>query len=73
MFDKYINTNMNGNVITNSIQIQKESSTQTQYKLIFMNKAHPWIGILTVEEANEEAKEEEGSMLEENNEDEISA
>ena len=26
--------------------------------LIFMNKAHPWIGILTVEEANEEAKEE---------------
>ena len=40
--------------------------------LIFMNKAHPWIGILTVEEANEEAKEEEGSMLEENNEDEIS-
>ena len=40
--------------------------------LIFMNKAHPWIGILTVEEANEEAKEEEGSQVEENNEDEIS-
>ena len=45
--------------------------------LIFMNKAHPWIGILTaeeandtVEEANEEAKEEEGSLLEENNEEE---